>query len=117
MLNLIEKYRRSIKTFNISQYDLESNTYRLKMQITFIDESNLVIKEYLFKNGERKYAYHWSDKSGNLICRWDNAKHWMDISTFPHHKHVGSEVVETTETTLENVLFSICGTGLPSRDE
>ena len=117
MLNLIEKYRRFIKAFHVSQYELEANTYRLKMQITFIDESNLVIKEYLFKNRERKYAYHWSDKNGNLICRWDNAKHWMDIPTFPHHKHFGSEVVESTETTLEDVLFSICDTVLSVRDQ
>ena len=54
MLNLIEKYRRFIKAFHVSQYELEANTYRLKMQITFVDKSNLVIKEYLFKNRERK---------------------------------------------------------------
>lgn len=47
MLNLIDKYKHFIKTFHVSQYELEANTYRLKMQLTFIDESNLVIKEYL----------------------------------------------------------------------
>jgi hypothetical protein len=49
MLNLIEKYKDFIKAFHVSQYELEANTYRLKVQLTFLDESNLVIKEYLFK--------------------------------------------------------------------
>ena len=69
MLNLIEKYKYFIKAFHVSQYELEANTYRLKMQLTFLDQSNLAIKEYLFKNKERKYAYHWSDKCGNLISQ------------------------------------------------
>jgi len=46
-----------------------------------------------------------------------HAKHWMNIPTFPHHKHVGSDVVESTETTLDDVLFIICDTGPPARDQ
>ena len=38
MLNLIEKYKDFIKAFHVSQYELEANTYRLKMQLTFFDD-------------------------------------------------------------------------------
>jgi len=29
------------------------------------------------------------------LIRWDNAGHWKNISTFPHHKHI--ERVENVE--------------------
>ena len=72
-----------------------------------IYRGKLFIKEYVFENKERKYAYHWTDNAGNLICRWDNAKHWPDISTFPHHKHSGNGVSESTETSVGDVLNRI----------
>ena len=34
-----------------------------------------------------KYSFHWQSASGALICRWDNAPHHAEISTFPHHMH------------------------------
>lgn len=37
-----------------------------------------------------KYSYHWEDDRGQLRCRWDNAPHWPDIPTHPHHKHIKS---------------------------
>jgi len=45
----------------------------------------VVLKEFTFK-----YAYHWQDKEGQLRCRWDNAPHWPDMATHPHHKHIMS---------------------------
>ncbi|MEA2060608.1 MAG: DUF6516 family protein [Thermodesulfobacteriota bacterium] len=71
------------------------------------DDSKIFIKEYVFKNNERKYAYHWTDVSGNLICRWDNASHWPDVATFPHHKHIDNDVKESTETSFSDVLESV----------
>jgi len=78
-----------------------------KAEITFTNDSKLFIKEYVFENKERKYAYHWADASGNLISRWDNANHWPDISTSPHHKHTGNQVLESTETSVADVLNRI----------
>ncbi|WP_457613933.1 toxin-antitoxin system TumE family protein [Methanocaldococcus sp.] len=33
------------------------------------------------------YSFHWQDKNGDLIVRWDNAPHYRNIKTFPHYKH------------------------------
>ena len=107
MLDLLSRYKRFIKSFHVSSYELEGENYRFKAEVTFTDDSSLSIKEYLFQNYERKYAYHWADSLGNLICRWDNARHWANTSTFPHHKHVGSRVLESTEISLEDVLARI----------
>ena len=38
-----------------------------------------------------KYRYHWQDRNGQLMKRWDNAPHYRAIDTFPHHLHDGSE--------------------------
>ena len=107
MLDLIAKYERFIKSFHISLYEQEGEMLRFKAQLTFTNDSKLFIKEYVFENKERKYAYHWTDKSGKLICRWDNAYHWPDISTSPHHKHTENEVFESTETSVGDVLNRI----------
>jgi len=107
MLDLIARYERFIKSFHISLYEQEGEMLRFKAQLTFTNDSKLFIKEYVFENKERKYAYHWTDTSGNLICRWDNAKHWPGISTSPHHKHTGNEVFESTETSVGDVLNRI----------
>jgi sugar lactone lactonase YvrE len=104
MLNLIARYERFIKSFQVSLYEQEGEMLRFKAQLTFTNDSKLFIKEYVFENKERKYAYHWADISGNLICRWDNANHWTGISTSPHHKHTGNEVSESTETSVGDVL-------------
>ena len=39
-----------------------------------------------------KYSFHWQRPDGSLIRRWDNAPHHPEISSFPHHLHVGDEL-------------------------
>lgn len=107
MLDLIARHKRFIKSFHVSLYEQEGELSRFKAQLTFINDSKLFIKEYVFENKERKYAYQWIDADGNLICRWDNANHWLDISTFPHHKHIRNDVFESIETSVDDVLDRI----------
>ncbi len=107
MLDQIGKYKHLIKSFHVHCYEQEEGSFRFNAQITFTDDSNLFIKEYLFDNKERKYAYHWSDSRGEMICRWDNASHWIDIPTFPHHKHIGNEIHESVATSIDDVLSRI----------
>ena len=107
MLDLIARHDPFIKSFHVFLHEKEGKSFRFKAQIVFIDNSILHIKEYIFENQERKYAYHWTNSSGDIICRWDNANHWIDILTFPHHKHIGNKVVESTEISLEDVLDNI----------
>jgi len=39
-----------------------------------------------------EYRHQWMDHSKQrLIKRWDNAEHFPDLTSFPHHIHVGSE--------------------------
>ena len=35
------------------------------------------------------YSFHWQDRRDRLIKRWDNAPHFPDLKSFPHHAHIG----------------------------
>jgi hypothetical protein len=108
MLDLLSKYSPFINSFRITDYEHEGNSFRFKARIEFADNSTLFIKEYVFENNERKYSYHWVASAGNLICRWDNSDHWPNIHTFPHHKHIGENVFESTEISIDDILRIIC---------
>lgn len=109
MLKLLEAFSHIIKKYDISSFDVESQSIRLKMLITFTDNSVLFVKDYIFRGIRRKYAYHWQDKKGSLRIRWDNAEHWLKIRTFPHHKHIGrsNQVSASTQTQMKEILEEI----------
>jgi hypothetical protein len=108
VLNVIKTFRKIIKEHTVELFEREGNRRRLKARLLFVDGSVLYIKEYYFGR-QRKYTYHWTNAAGELIIRWDNAPHWPDVETFPHHKHVGSpvNVQPSLETDLADVLTVI----------
>jgi hypothetical protein len=42
-----------------------------------------------------------------MIFRYDNTRHFPQFPTFPHHKHLASEVLAVQETDLQHVLQEI----------
>lgn len=81
----------------------------IKGEIIFADGSSLSFAEViaLGEAEKPKYRYHFMDSSGNLIFRYDNAPHYPDLDTFPHHKHVPGKVIGCAEPTLPDVLLEI----------
>ncbi|KKO18398.1 MAG: hypothetical protein BROFUL_02904 [Candidatus Brocadia fulgida] len=78
----------------------------MKIRADIKNNTELYLREYM-RIGDEKYSYHWQEKEGKLITRWDNAPH-QKVKTFPHHKHLSDgTVVESYEITLEKVLKSI----------
>lgn len=106
MIEILQKFKTIILNYEIILWDSEPASYRFKARITFIDNSILIVKDYLFPNA-RKYSFHWQDKNGNLIIRWDNAKHWVNIDTYPHHKHEKDQVSPSKEVSLEDIMSYI----------
>lgn len=53
----------------------------------------------------RRYSYH-IQKEDKMVRRWDNAPHWPDMKTFPHHLHIESNknVSECQEVLIGDVL-------------
>jgi hypothetical protein len=95
-----------IRTYEVVQYEVAGLHARLKLKIVLVNGTELYVRDTLLDGQQRKYAFHWQDISGRLIARWDNATHWPEIETYPHHKHVSEEgrVVSSEATTLEEVL-------------
>lgn len=80
-------------------------------RLLFTDESSLHFIEFVDVKGgveKFKYAYHYQDRSGNMIFRYDMAPHHQEIPTFPHHKHTHSNgVIKSGAPTLTLVLDEI----------
>ena len=108
MLRTLELLQNSIavKRFEILDFKSGKKFYYLKIRADIKNNAELFRREYMSAR-EGKYSYHWQEKDGKLITRWDNAPH-QKIKTFPHHKHLSDgTVVESYEITLEKVLKSI----------
>ncbi|MEA3254956.1 MAG: DUF6516 family protein, partial [Candidatus Altiarchaeota archaeon] len=71
------------------------------MEQSFYVTEYVVLEEEVMKS---KYKYHWQDREGNLIARWDNVPHHPGVSTFPHHRHVTEKVQESGEMGLGEIL-------------
>ncbi len=98
-----------VHRYEVMQYEVEGPHSRLKMRVLLVDGSQLHVRETVLDGQRRKYAYHWQDPVGHLRIRWDNAAHWPEIETHPHHKHIGdkNQVTASEATTLEEVLAVI----------
>ncbi len=86
--DLIKQYSEIITSWTVTHFDREGANLRLKAEIVFIDKSRLFIRQVVLNGIMLKYAYQWQSQNEILIIRWDNAGHWPDVATFPHHKHV-----------------------------
>lgn len=99
---------------NIQTHTLQKKIYNVKQG--YINGS------LLFSNGHRldfvevkdmdlpskvKYRYHYMAQDHTCIFRYDNAPHHRNIATFPLHKHIGEDILESTEPTLFEVLLEI----------
>lgn len=104
MLNpLIKKYKDIIKDYQIKKFRIVEYCRELVAIINIDDNSVLFVRDYVFES-EHKYSYHWQNKNGNLIMRWDNKPHWKNLENFPHHKHIKDKVKPSKENNLEKVL-------------
>lgn len=80
-------------------------------RLTFHDGSLLDFDEVVLLRDEQlvklRYAYHYQDRSGEPIFRYDNVPHHPNIPTYPHHKHVGYAVVPAQVPDLSEILREI----------
>jgi hypothetical protein len=81
-----------------------------KARIVLVDGSVLQIREYIdvkYKTEKVNYAYHYQDKDGKLIFRYDNAQHRPALE-FIDHKHVSDDTItECVEPDLANVIDEV----------
>jgi hypothetical protein len=119
---LIEAYLQSLldaitasPIVRASNVTLDKRTLRaglIRGDLYFADGSHLHFRELMEVKDQvvrLMYSYHYQDASANLIFRYDDTPHHPGASTFPHHKHAGSEmnVIEATPPDLCAVLQEI----------
>jgi len=109
MLQLFDTYAALFKSWHVVRYEQEGEGYLLQLSALLQDDSRLELRDCLFADGSRKYAYQWIETDGTLRRRWDNAPHWPSVATTPHHVHLpGQEMPEpSTVTNLEDLLHFI----------
>ncbi|MBX3053388.1 MAG: hypothetical protein KF753_18070 [Caldilineaceae bacterium] len=106
MLHLFESNPSLFKSWRVVRYEQEGDAYLLQLSAVLQDDSRLELRDYLFVDGSRKYAYQWMESNGSLRRRWDNAPHWPSISTTPHHTHTPDKErpIPSTVTNLEDLI-------------
>jgi len=76
--------------------------------IYLIKEYRIEFSEYIaIKFGEiikLKYRYTIVDNKNNVLIRWDNAPHHKHLLTYPHHKHVGNNILPSKEVWIWDIL-------------
>ena len=93
----------------VKKREVETDGY-LGVQAILVDESLLEISMYCQHIEDTVYLagyrFHWQDKEGILIKRWDNAKHHPELETFPDHVHSGGDkdAKESAPIDLQGVL-------------
>ncbi len=92
--------------YDIIEYIEEETVEFIRLKAELSDGTILHIRES-FSLGKGKYSYHWQQRDGKLIMRWDNAPHHLDISTFPHHLHDGNNIVPSERVFIDVVLIEI----------
>ncbi len=66
-----------------------------------------VVRIYDQKAIKKKYKYHFRRYDNSMVFRYDNMPHHPKISSFPHHKHTESRIIESQEPELILVIKEI----------
>lgn len=90
LYEILARHANIIREVTIERFRYIDTAHELQASITLRDGSVLHVRDYLFRDGVRKYAYHWQTRRGRLRRRWDNSGHWLDLPSHPHHVHAGS---------------------------
>jgi hypothetical protein len=100
-LELLNKYKIA-KSYEIQDFRQGPDFYFLKVRADLSNNTILYVREYVSEDGYH-YSYHWQEENGTLLVRC-NAPHHRRLKTFPHHKHVGEQILPSYEITLGDVM-------------
>ncbi|MFQ5711375.1 MAG: DUF6516 family protein [Candidatus Geothermarchaeales archaeon] len=106
-LSDLEVLRKSklVKRVVSVDFDGVGETYVLKIRVEL--KNGWLMDEWEHSTPElRRYSFHVF-LGRKMIARWDNAPHFRDIKTFPHHQHLGRQILESEEMKVEDVLSEL----------
>lgn len=98
----VERYEEQVLT------DKRGN---IRIRLRFSDNSLLELSEAIQITSniiqQISYRYHYQTSVGKTIFRYDDAPHYPNIKTYPHHKHVFDEVLECSHPDIETVINEV----------
>ena len=107
----VESVVRRLRKAHIERYEeeiLSSDRVNLRIRIRFSTGYLLELNEaVVFEGGCIKhlgYRYHLQDEQNHLIFRYDNAPHFPEFETFPHHKHLPDKVIAVEKPSILGVI-------------
>jgi len=120
--NLLSEYLKEIESavtamenVYVEHYAEEILTdYRLnlRIRIRFINGHFLELNEAVIAGLKQieqlDYRYHFQDKQNNLIFRYDNTPHFPKLESFPHHKHLSNQVINSNKPSIIDVIQEAC---------
>lgn len=83
------------ESIDINEEIRASKQVSVKVKIVLVDQSILQVKEYIdakYKIEKISYAYQYQNDEGQLIFRYDNARHKPDLG-FADHKHLNDGTI------------------------
>mgnify|MGYP007094566214 CR=1 FL=1 len=98
----------AVATHSLHTVELSPHMGYVEGEALFVDGSRLIFFEFLRQSGSalnrEKYRYHYMDANHQLIFRYDNAPHHLNVGTFPHHKHIPSGITNSSAPAFAVVL-------------
>ncbi|MFQ5675878.1 MAG: toxin TumE [bacterium] len=102
---------QSLKDCHIEKYQeeiLSANRVNLRIRIRFSKGCLLELNEsVVIEHGKFQhlsYRYHFQDKNNKLLFRYDNTPHFPDLESFPHHKHLPTQVIPVVKPSITEVI-------------
>jgi hypothetical protein len=82
-----------VADWTLSNEMVLSNRGHIRVRLTLSNGDFVEAAEFfqILTNGiqQQRYRYQWMDSTKTqLRKRWDNAPHFKEVNTFPHHVHV-----------------------------
>ena len=80
----------------------------LRIRLRFSNEHLLEISEAVIVSEEIinhfDYRYHCQDGESRLIFRYDSTPHFPNLASFPHHKHLPTDVINSVRPDIARVV-------------
>lgn len=104
LLEQIKEFSEVIDSVEVIEFVEEEHVSKIKLKLTLIDTTTLWCREVKVNENIVAYSYYWLRSDRSIIVGWDNAPHHKKVETFPHHKHVGSNIESSHQTNFVEVM-------------
>jgi hypothetical protein len=110
-LNAVEQAVSSLSNVYVEHYVEEILTAKranLRIRLRFATGCLLELNEAVIVEADKlvslDYRYHCQDAQNRLLFRYDNAPHFPELASFPHHKHLPDETIASVKPTIYQVV-------------